>query len=364
MVEKINIEPWVLYSTCDEDSNSELYALNISDNDSILSVTGSGCRTLSLMAMNPNSIVSIDYSAGQNYLLELKLAAIKALSYNDLLGFLGVNKCDDRWKIYLSIEKMISEEARKYFSHYKKEIEKGVVLRGRHEKFYVYILSPFLHILYGKHIKNIFKTDSIEEQRYIYHHKIRGPFWKFMFTKGFNINILKLILNNPKYEIESDINDLGKYILNTIDHSFNNHLARDSDWLSVMMNGKYINENALPHYLSRESYDSIRSARTKLKIITQDLVEYSETAEANTYTKFSLSDVTSCIANIRFNTLMSEITRIGMDDARIVYRNFFSRNCIPDSISNVMKRDNNMCDSLNKSDKAFSYKFEVATLKL
>ena len=84
------MEKWILYSTCDEDSYSELKALDINESDDVLCVTGSACRTLSLMTKNPKSITSIDYAAGQNHLLELKLAAIRELDYDTLLFFLGV----------------------------------------------------------------------------------------------------------------------------------------------------------------------------------------------------------------------------------------------------------------------------------
>ena len=96
-------EKWILYSTSDEDNTSELRALNISPDDHIISVTGSGCRTLSLLTQNPRSVVSVDYSPGQNYLLELKLAAIRSLSYDELLQFFGVDKSKNRWQTVESL---------------------------------------------------------------------------------------------------------------------------------------------------------------------------------------------------------------------------------------------------------------------
>ena len=53
-------EKWILYSTSDEDNTSELRALNLSPDDHIVSVTGSGCRTLSLLTQNPRSVVETD----------------------------------------------------------------------------------------------------------------------------------------------------------------------------------------------------------------------------------------------------------------------------------------------------------------
>ena len=48
-------------------------ALGVSAGEDVLSVTGSGCRTLSLVANDPRSVVSVDTAPGQNYLLEADL---------------------------------------------------------------------------------------------------------------------------------------------------------------------------------------------------------------------------------------------------------------------------------------------------
>ncbi len=77
------------YSSSNEDSNSELKALCIDKNDSILSITGSGARALDLLIKNPAKIVSIDFNPCQNHLLELKIAAIQHLEYQEFLEFLG-----------------------------------------------------------------------------------------------------------------------------------------------------------------------------------------------------------------------------------------------------------------------------------
>ena len=110
-----NQEKWILYSTSDEDNASELRALDITPTDRVISVTGSGCRTLSLLTQNPQSVVSVDYSPGQTYLLELKLAAMRTLSYDELLAFFGVDECKTRWKIFESLQPKISGEAAAYF---------------------------------------------------------------------------------------------------------------------------------------------------------------------------------------------------------------------------------------------------------
>lgn len=362
----MNNEKWVLYSTCDEDALSELKALEINDKDDVLCVTGSACRTLSLMTKNPSSITSVDYSAGQNYLLELKLAAMKNLDYDTLLYFMGVENVKvenkSRLDIFMSLCPYLSSKAIDYFYYYMSAIKKGVLYQGRHEKFYRNFLSPFLHLIYGRALKELFEANDLNEQKNIYYKRIRGPFWKLMITKGFNKMLLKAILNNPDYETEFEIGDLGDYMLKTIDHTFLTHLAKDNDWLSLMLNGKYLNRNALPHFLLHDSYLAIRESNTSINIVTTDLVEFSKGSAANKFSKFSLSDVTSCIAKVRFNTLLGEIPRIGREGGKLCYRNFIARHLIPSELAPLLKRENDLCTNLDVNDRAFSYQFEVASI--
>ena len=81
----------VNYSSSNEDSRSEIRALQLISQDSVLCITGSGARTLDLLIANPAKVVSLDFNPCQNFLLELKIAAMHELDYEEFLEFLGVN---------------------------------------------------------------------------------------------------------------------------------------------------------------------------------------------------------------------------------------------------------------------------------
>ena len=88
------------YSSVNEDSNSEFKALNINKNDTVLCITGSGARILDLLIKDPKEIVAVDFNPCQNFLLELKIAAIQKLEYEDFLRFIGIMPCPDRKQLY------------------------------------------------------------------------------------------------------------------------------------------------------------------------------------------------------------------------------------------------------------------------
>lgn len=353
-------EKWILYSTCDEDSNSELRALDVTPEDRVVSVTGSGCRTLSLLTRNPRSVVSVDYSPGQNYLLDLKLAAIRSLEYDTLLAFFGVDACNQRWGIFQSIANQISPNARAYFERHKPAIEKGVLFSGRHERFYVRVVAPMMHVLFGRDLDQIFRCHSLEEQRRIYQEKLNGRLWRFLLRNGFSESTLRLILNDNKYHIEIHVPSVGGYVLERVHHTFLNHLAKDNHWLTFMLKARYLHRRALPHFLLEENCKAIRRASTEVNLVTDNLINYLKTLPSGSVDKFSLSDVTSCIDRTEYEALLDEVARTGRPGARLCYRNFLAKHCI-NSEDHRMSRDEAISSALDQNDLAFVYTFEVAT---
>jgi S-adenosylmethionine-diacylglycerol 3-amino-3-carboxypropyl transferase len=355
-------EKWILYSTCDEDSTSELRALNITPDDRVISVTGSGCRTLSLLTRNPRSLVSVDFSPGQNYLLELKLAAIRTLSYDTLLAFLGIEECSNRWIIFESLAERIPANAMAYFRRHRWAIENGILFSGRHERFYVRVVAPLVHLFFGRHLKQLFSSSTVEEQYRVYKEHIDGRLWRRFVRTGFSENTLRLLLNDANYHIKIDVPSIGDYILQRLDHTFSHHLARDNHWVSFMFNGKYSSRTSLPHFLLRDSYEAIRHATTRVTVVTDNLIHYLKTVPNQAVDKFSLSDVTSCINKEEFNTLLDEVFRTGRAGGHLCYRNFLAKYSVPRDCDVRMRREDAVSSALDRDDLAFVYSFEVATI--
>jgi S-adenosylmethionine-diacylglycerol 3-amino-3-carboxypropyl transferase len=360
-MQKSNQEKWILYSTCDEDSYSELRALDITSNDRVLCVTGSGCRTLSLLACNPKYLISVDYASGQNYLLELKLAAIRVLSYDMLLKFFGVEDCPNRWDLFCSFKKQISPQASAYFRANRWAIDRGILFAGRHELFYVRFVAPLMRLLYGRQMEQIARASNLEEQREIYNKHISGFLWNLLIRVGFSPLSISLILNDPKYVVEMNVN-VGDYLIERLDHTFNHHLVRDNHWTSFMFYGKYFGKRCLPHFLLEENYHAIRRATTKVEIVTGNLIEYMKKMPEQSIDKYSLSDVTSCIDIQTFKSLLLEVIRTSENSGKLCYRNFLNKQLIPPIFEDILHRDHELNSLLYHDDLAFAYSFEVAQI--
>ena len=134
------------YSQCWEDPEVLLEALEINPTDNVLSITSGGDNTMALLLNKPQKITSVDFIPGQNYLLELKLAAVKGLTYEEYISFLGVTTSSNRRSLFLKIKPRLSPETALFWSNRYSAIEKGIIHSGR-----------FADTV-GSHIANIKRT--------------------------------------------------------------------------------------------------------------------------------------------------------------------------------------------------------------
>ena len=86
----------ILYAQCWEDPQIDRTAFKINSEDIVFTITSGGCNALTFLLDNPKKIISLDLNPHQNYLLELKIAAMKRLSYDEVLQLFGIRNSRSR----------------------------------------------------------------------------------------------------------------------------------------------------------------------------------------------------------------------------------------------------------------------------
>jgi S-adenosylmethionine:diacylglycerol 3-amino-3-carboxypropyl transferase len=122
-----------LYGADNEDTRSELRALAPAGDDAVVCVASGGGRALSLLAAGARSFVAVDRRASQLHVLELKAAALDALSYPGLRRFLGLDPDDGRLDMWSSLRQSLSPAARRYWDARPARIAAGALYAGRLE---------------------------------------------------------------------------------------------------------------------------------------------------------------------------------------------------------------------------------------
>ena len=349
------------YSFGNEDWITEHKALRIEPNDRVLTITASGDRPLNLLLSDCQSILSIDANPIQNALLNLKWAALRNLSPQDYLGFLGVSHLEERLKIFEEIKHDLTPEVFRFWEKQKKTIEKGVIFEGEIEKWLLRV-SRLIRLVRAKKISKLFSYESLPDQVEFVQKEWITQGWKNAFKIILNPLITKFLVKDPGlYEFVDNSIDVGTYIRNRVEDSMTQHLMKSNPLLSMLFRGK-VDKEGLPPYLTREGADHMKRKLSCLHWETIDLVSCLKKSPTSSFNCFSLSDVASYISKTDFHLLTQEIVRTASPGARFCIRQFMSNQSIPFDLQKHFKRDFHLEKELEQLDKCFVYRFMVGVI--
>jgi S-adenosylmethionine-diacylglycerol 3-amino-3-carboxypropyl transferase len=106
----------LVYNTCWEDPAVDRLALELGPHDSVLVITSAGCNTLDYALAGPACVHAVDANPRQTALLELKLAGIRALDFEDFFLVFGDGRHPAFRELYHdALRAQLSDFARRYW---------------------------------------------------------------------------------------------------------------------------------------------------------------------------------------------------------------------------------------------------------
>jgi S-adenosylmethionine-diacylglycerol 3-amino-3-carboxypropyl transferase len=314
----------IIFSACNEDTGCEIRALKPGPGKRILCVTAGGGRVLSLLGDRPREVWAVDLNPCQNYLLELKIAGMKALDHDGYLRFLGVRPSDRRLAIYETLRPSLTAPARAFFDGHVDRLERGIVYEGKLERFFQR-LAVLLRVVRPFGIDTLFGFDDLSEQRRFLQ-KFDSPLFRFVAHLVLRRECFKHFSGDPGFykHLPEDL-PLERRLYDNIVRHLGNHLARENHVIGLAIYGRYPYEPALPQYLNAAHYDRIRAAlaETRIVIHTGRVDRVLAEAEPGSFDAFSLSDIGSYLDDERLAALFERVFDTAAPGAKIC-----SRGCI------------------------------------
>lgn len=361
--------PWqkfsgrISYSACNEDSHSELDALRIDPSKRVLCITAGGGRVLNLLVARPKEIVAVDVNPTQNYLLELKIAAMRALDYEPYLAFLGVRPSHNRLEVYETFRSSLSPAAQGYFESHPKLVARGALYQGSLERFLVHV-ARISHLVRPFWIRRLFRCVDVAEQRRF----LEGwdnRLWRFVVETLSRRSLLELFSRDPGFWrfVPPEV-PLHRRIFDRIHRYLSNHLARESHLLQLVFFARYIYEPAMPIYLQPESFAQVRAAlgTTRITQVTAPVTRVLADAGDRSFDAYSIADVSSYLSEGDFGGLMDEILRTARPGARLCSRGIFVHRPLPPEHVTAIHREPDLEQRLGFDDLAMVHAFLVGTL--
>jgi S-adenosylmethionine-diacylglycerol 3-amino-3-carboxypropyl transferase len=339
-----------------EDPESDQSALKIKSNDAVLAITSGGCNVLGFLLFDPAIIYSVDINSAQSYLMELKIAAIKGLEFDEFMSFAGLHEHDDRLKLFDKLKPFLSKEALEFWDRPNKIISHGFIMNGKYERF-IKLAGKFINLLQGKkRVMGLF-TDKTKEEQAIYFDSIwNTKRFRYLFNILFNKRMLaKRGLVADYFHFDDGSKSFAESFYNRSKKAFRNIPIKNNYFVSLYLLGKYRNDLEVPAYFKKENYEIIKSRVHRIKIITAGAQSWIDTMPAESIDCFALSNICELMSEKDTSRLFMAVYQTARVGGRVIFRNLMIPREVPEVLKDRIVKDEPLSRYIFENDRSFVY---------
>lgn len=339
-----------------EDPAIDEKALNLNKGDTIFTITSGGCNTLGFLRFDPAAVYCVDINPAQNHLMELKKAAFKESDHETIIGFFGLNKCNDRQAIYKILKNNLSPQALTFWNANSNIINDGIIMNGRYERF-VKLAGKLLRLLQGnKKVKTFFTLQSTDEQKSFYHEKWDNKRWRWIFKTMFNKKRLaKKGLVSDYFHFDDGSSSFSESFYKRASHVMKDIPVQSNYFIALYFLGHYLNNENIPEYLKPENFNSIKENIDKVFQVSADSKYWLEQQSENMFDAFALSNICELMDDKDTHKLFSEVIRTAKPGARIIFRNLMIPREVPEDLQPIIVKNDDLSKELQLADRSFVY---------
>ena len=350
----------IYYSHVNEDNLVERAAMFKKNIDSLYVIAGSGERVLSLLDHPGLEYVHlIDYNVEALFLCELKLLALRHLTVEEYLVFIGFERSEqDRWRQFQTLKPHLSKDCQEYWEAQKISIVNGICNCGHFEKF-LHRANPLLRLFLGKRFYQCFTTKKADWQQFPY---LRWNVVKTLFSHRWTYRIFGM--KDPAF-ISNDA--VLRAIPDALQKSMDEDKANESCLFHLIFKGnlKDMPEIFLPPSFQPEVLTRVKAAlmeeKLKMHYHCDDLLAVINDLrfESNKGCFFSFSDVLSFADMEYLRQVVRSIPAHKNLSNTLVFRSFIRNRLTAFEIQDLQKEFEQVSDLSNEERTRFYQVFKI-----
>ena len=342
-----------------EDPACDLAALRPRPGETILAITSGGDNVLGFLLTDPARIVSVDLNPAQTYLLELKTAAFRQLTHDELLRFFGVRSDGEAPLLFRRLRDGLSPAARAFWDAHADWFKRGLLTQGGFERYHAMLRSLLRATIGRRRLEQLF-TLSLEEQRAFYDREWNTIAWRTLIRIACSKYVLGQRLD-PSWFKHAELPSFGLHFARLAEHAVANLPAQSNYFLAQIFLGRYLDEATVPDYLRPENFEIIRGRLDRLNVVTADIGEALEALPPHSVDCFALSNVFEYSPPALFERSLHSLIRAARPKARFTLRNLLASRRLADHPAFVVEPE--LSARLRDADRGFIYsRFEAAHL--
>jgi S-adenosylmethionine-diacylglycerol 3-amino-3-carboxypropyl transferase len=363
----------LVYNTCWEDPAVDRRALTLTSDDCVLVITSAGCNALDYAIAGPRRVHAVDANPRQNALLQLKIAGIRALEYEDYFQLFGEGFHPRFREIYGdALRRSLSPFAQDWwdaragwFSDSQRSFFycglSGLVARG-------FRASLAMNRKLRTSIHDIFLARDLDTQRGIYDDRVRrhlfSPLLKWVLSRQITMSLLG-VPHSQRRQVEAQhARGVAGFVQEAVDYVFRELPARDNYFWSVYVHGRYTRE-CCPEYLKPAGFAALKAGLAdRIMWHTATVTEFLERG-SEPISRFVLLDHMDWMGAHHPHLLLEEwqaISRRAAPSARVIFRSAHRNPPYLDAIRIGDKRlrdhlvfDDALAAELTRGDRVHTY---------
>lgn len=321
----------LVYNTCWEDPRLDREALQLTERDKVLVITSAGCNALDYVLDSPDSVHAVDMNPRQNALLELKIAGIRRLEFEDFFQMFGQGQFSRAADVYHEIlRNELSPWSQQYWDRWIRFFQnrrKTFYFRGTTGGFARVINLYLDRIIKVRPIVDaLFNAQSVEEQKQIYADELYDRFWTKPLCFAMDRDTTLSMLGVPRaqrQQIETDyMGGVVKFIQDCLEGVFTRLSLADNYFWRVYITGSYTPE-CCPEYLKPDNFQRLRDGLVnRVHAHTNSVQAFLESTNVD-FSRFVLLDHMDWLSTYSFPLLEAEWQAImgrATSDARVLWR--------------------------------------------
>ena len=256
----------LVYNTCWEDPRLDRRALDLQPTDNVLVITSAGCNALDYTLCAPNHVYAVDMNPRQNALLDLKIAGIKGLEFEDFFRLFGYGHHPDGRKLYRDkLRAALPPWSQNYWDKWIKFFHtpgRPFYFRGTSGYFarMIKIYTDRVIRVRG-YIDAALDAKSLAEQREVYEKHLKQRFWTWFMRFAMNRDMTLSMLGVPRAQrrqVESQYKGgIVQFIQDCVEAVFCKLPLADNYFWRVYMKGEY-SKTCCPEYLKEDQFHKLK----------------------------------------------------------------------------------------------------------
>ncbi len=346
----------IRYAQVWEDADLLLEGLAIRSGARVLSIASAGDNALALLLRDPAEVVAIDMNPAQLACLELRIAALQALDYEELLGLLGARPmtAPARRDAFARCRSALSPEAAHFWDAHPEAIDAGIGAAGKFERYFALFRQWLLPLVHGRRrVQALLAARPSRDARAAFYEQRWNIWrWRLLFQFFFSRRVMGLLGRDPAFfrYVEGSV---ANRILERTRHALVELHSNENPYLAWILTGTF--GQALPAWLRPENHAIIRERAGRVRLFQGSLEDYFKRHPDERFDAFNLSDIFEYMSEANSEALLEKCVDAANAGARLAYWNMLVPRSRPDSLKDRLHPLTEQASQLHLRDKAFFY---------